>query len=96
MVRPGPLRFFSATALICGAVICYAQTYSTSITNSSGQSVPATTVVNPFAGSVPTKPVPGRMPLSLQDAINLGLKHNLGLLLSSADTRAPADCAGRH
>jgi outer membrane protein TolC len=28
------------------------------------------------------------MPLSLQDAINLGLKHNLGLLLSSADTRA--------
>jgi len=28
------------------------------------------------------------MSLSLQDAINLGLKHNLGLLLSSADTRA--------
>jgi len=28
------------------------------------------------------------MPLALQDAINLGLKHNLGLLLSSADTRA--------
>jgi len=43
---------------------------------------------NPFAGSVPTKLVPGRMPLSLQDAINLGLKHNLGFLLSRADTRA--------
>jgi len=28
------------------------------------------------------------MPLSLQDAISLGLKHNLGLLLSHADTRA--------
>jgi outer membrane protein TolC len=28
------------------------------------------------------------MPLSLQDAIHLGLKHNLGLLLSHADTRA--------
>jgi outer membrane protein TolC len=28
------------------------------------------------------------MPLSLQDAIDLGLKHNLGLLLSSAATRA--------
>ncbi|HST09563.1 MAG TPA: TolC family protein [Terriglobales bacterium] len=28
------------------------------------------------------------MPLSLQDAINLGLKHNLGLLLSHADTGA--------
>jgi outer membrane protein TolC len=43
---------------------------------------------NPFAGSVPTKLVAGRMPLSLQDAINLGLKRNLGLLLSRADTRA--------
>lgn len=28
------------------------------------------------------------MPLSLQDAIDLGLKHNLGLLLSRADTTA--------
>ena len=28
------------------------------------------------------------MPLSLQNAIDLGLKHNLGLLLSQADTRA--------
>jgi len=28
------------------------------------------------------------MPLSLQDAINLGLKHNLGLLFSRADTRS--------
>jgi outer membrane protein TolC len=37
---------------------------------------------------VPTKLIPGRLPLSLQDAINLGLKHNLGLLLSRADTRA--------
>ncbi|HUK48837.1 MAG TPA: TolC family protein [Terriglobales bacterium] len=37
---------------------------------------------------MPTKLVAGRMPLSLQDAINLGLKHNLGLLLSHADTRA--------
>ncbi len=37
---------------------------------------------------MPTKLIPGRLPLSLQDAINLGLKHNLGLLLSRADTRA--------
>jgi len=88
VVPSGALRLFSAAALICGAVICYAQTYSTSISNASGQSVPATTTANPFAGSVPTKVVPGRMPLSLQDAIDLGLKHNLGLLLSSADTRA--------
>jgi len=37
---------------------------------------------------VPAKLVPGRMPLSLENAIDLGLKHNLGLLLSQADTRA--------
>jgi len=33
-------------------------------------------------------PVPGRMPLSLEQAVDLALKHNLGLLLSRADTRA--------
>ncbi|MFZ0955866.1 MAG: TolC family protein [Candidatus Sulfotelmatobacter sp.] len=41
--------------------------------------------MSPFAGSVPAKLVPGVMPLSLQDAINRGLKQNLGLLLSHAD-----------
>jgi len=88
VVPSGALRLFSATALICGVVICHAQTSSTSVSYTSGQNVPGTTAANPFAGSVPAKPIPGRMPLSLQDAITLGLKHNLGLLLSSADTRA--------
>jgi len=82
------LRALCTKALICAAVTCHAQTYSTSISNASGQSVAATSATNPFAGSVPTKFIPGRMPLSLQDAINLGLKHNLGVLLSSSDTRA--------
>jgi outer membrane protein TolC len=85
VIPPRALRLFSAIGLICGAVICHAQTYSTSVSNASGQSVPVT--ANPFAGSVPAKLVPGRMPLSLQNAIDLGLKHNLGLLLSQADTR---------
>jgi len=84
----GPrLRVLCAAALICIRVMCHAQTYSTSVSSGSGQSIPAT-AANPFSGSVPTKLVSGRMPLSLQDAITLGLKHNLGLLLSSADTRA--------
>ncbi|MBV9339800.1 MAG: hypothetical protein JO159_02790, partial [Acidobacteria bacterium] len=74
--------------LIYASVMCYAQTNSTSVSNVSRQSAPATTVANPFAGSVPARLIPGRMPLSLQDAINLGLKHNLGLLFSRADTRA--------
>jgi outer membrane protein TolC len=82
------LRFLCARALICAAVMCQAQNYSTSVSAASAQGVPAGSPANPFAGSVPTKLVPGRIPLSLQDAINLGLKHNLGLLLSRADTRA--------
>jgi outer membrane protein TolC len=69
-------------------VFCQAQTYSTSGTSSSGQGIAVGTAPNAFSGSVPQQSVPGRMSLSLQDAINLGLKHNLGLLLSSAETRA--------
>lgn len=89
MLRSGAsLRVLCTKALICAAVTCHAQTYSTSVSNTSGQSVPATTAANPFGGSVPTKLVPGRMPLSLQNAVDLGLKHNLGLLLSQADTRS--------
>jgi outer membrane protein TolC len=38
-----------------------------------------------FSGSVPSQLVPGVLPLSLQDAIDRGLKQNLGLLLSSSD-----------
>jgi len=89
VVRTGALlRLLWAKTLICALVTCHAQTYSTSASGSAGQSIPAGSGANAFAGSVPTKLVPGRMPLSLQDAINLGLKHNLGLLLSRADTRA--------
>jgi outer membrane protein TolC len=40
---------------------------------------------NSFSGSVPSQLVPGVLPLSLQDAIDRGLKQNLGLLLSSSD-----------
>ena len=41
-----------------------------------------------FSGSVPSKLVPGVLPISLDDAINRGLKQNLGLLLSSQDVGA--------
>ena len=75
------------TALIFGAVVSCAQTSSDSVSNTSGQSLPAGNIANTFSGSVPIKPVAGRMALSLENAIDLGLKHNLGLLLSQADTR---------
>ena len=81
------LRLLCVKALICGAVICHAQN-STSVSNAPLQSIPATTTANSFAGSVPIKLVPGRMPLSLQEAITLALKQNLGLLFSRADARA--------
>jgi len=42
----------------------------------------------PFTGSVPAKPEPGVLHLSLQDAMDRGLKQNLGLLLSSENVRA--------
>jgi outer membrane protein TolC len=62
----------------------FAQTESSPPGNP-GQAIPGTGGVNLFAGSVPAKLVPGVVALSLQDAINRGLKQNLGLLLSHAD-----------
>jgi len=89
VVRTGaPLTLLCANAALWCAVLSHAQTYSNSVSLPSGQSNSTGTGPNPFVGSVPVKLVPGRMALSLQDAIDLGLKHNLGLLLSSADTRA--------
>jgi outer membrane protein TolC len=41
-----------------------------------------------FSGSVPSKLSPGVLSLSLQEAIERGLKQNLGLLLSGEDVRA--------
>ena len=80
-------RSLCVAALTCAAV-CLAQTYTTSASSTQGQGIPVTTGANPYAGSVPTKVVPGVFQLSLQEAIDLALKHNLGLLLSRADTRA--------
>jgi outer membrane protein TolC len=74
-----------AGVLFCGAATSVAQTEATS---SPGQSIPGTQGVSPFASSVPAKLVPGVMPLSLRDAIDRGLKQNLGALLSNADIRS--------
>jgi outer membrane protein TolC len=82
------IRLLCAASLILGALLSYAQTYPASVSGSATQSPPSGNAANSFSGSVPIKLVPGRMPLSLQNAIDLGLKHNLGLLLSQADTRA--------
>jgi len=76
-------------ALFCCATAGFAQTTEPSYAPSTpGQSIPGTQGASSFGSSVPTKPVPGVIPISLQEAIDRGLKQNLGLLLSSSDVRA--------
>jgi outer membrane protein TolC len=85
----GPGRtFLLAGVLLYGAAASFAQTGTTSSPGTPGQAIPGTLGVSPFAGSVPAKLVPAVMELSLQDAIDRGLKQNLGLLLSNADIRS--------
>ncbi len=58
---------------------------STGTSSSSNTSPAAPQAQGTFTGSVPSKLVPGVLPISLEDAISRGLKQNLGLLLSSQD-----------
>ena len=62
--------------------------YSTTTGNSSQHDNPGA-VLNqtPFSGSVPEgKAIPGVLPLSFRDAIDRGLRNNLGILLQSDST----------
>jgi outer membrane protein TolC len=74
------------------AVTAMAQTaYSAqpSETSSVSVSIPASVSERGFTGSVPEeKPTSEVMPLSFAEAIDRGLRHNLGLLLSQEDTLA--------
>ena len=54
----------------------------------SGQNPAPPQAQSSFSGSVPGKFVPGVLPISLEDAIDRGLKQNLGALLSSQDVQA--------
>jgi outer membrane protein TolC len=86
----GPCRtsLLLAAVLLSGAATSFAQTETTPSSSTPGQAIPGTLGVSPFAGSVPATPVPGVMPISLQAAIDRGLKQNLGALLSNADIRS--------
>jgi len=79
--------FLLVGIVMCGAATSLAQNGTTPGPSTPGQSIPGTGGVSTFAGSVPAKLVPGVMPLSLRDAIDRGLKQNLGLLLSHSDIR---------
>jgi outer membrane protein TolC len=81
-------RVFVFTGIVlCAAATCLAQSGTTSSPSTPGQAIPGTGGVSPFAGSVPEKLVPGMLPLSLQGAIDRGLRQNLGVMLSNADVR---------
>ena len=89
MFSCGPGRtFLLAGILLCAPATCPAQSGTTSSPSTPGQAIPGTGGVSPFAGSVPEKLVPGVLPLSLQGAIDRGLRQNLGVLLSNADIRS--------
>jgi outer membrane protein TolC len=91
-----PLALLSRAAvplLLAGLVLrvappIHAQSEVSTSASIPGQAIPGTNGVSPFAGSVPQKLIPGAVPLSLQAAIDLGLKQNLGALLSNADVRS--------
>ena len=75
--------FLLVPALFAWALASFAQTGS-----APGQTAPGAQGAGSFAGSVPSKPVSGVLPISLLEAIDRGLKQNLGVLLSSAETQA--------
>lgn len=80
---------FSASAQLASGPVTQAPSSSSS-QSTGGSSTPAAPAPNssPYQGSVPGNLEPGVLPISLQDAINRGLKTNLGLLLSSQDVQA--------
>ncbi|HEY0702906.1 MAG TPA: TolC family protein [Candidatus Acidoferrales bacterium] len=78
---------FSASAQLASGPVTQTPSSSSSQSTSSTPSAPSQST-SPYQGSVPGKLEPGVLPISLQDAINRGLKTNLGLLLSSQDVQS--------
>jgi outer membrane protein TolC len=88
-------RFRARQTLLVSAIFSALPTFSfaqatTSTTPASmpGQAIPGTQGSSSFSSSVPAKSIPGVIPISLQSAIDRGLRQNLGLLLSTADIGA--------
>ncbi len=79
------LPFLFAELVLWAASPIHAQSEASTGPSIPGQPIPGITGVSPFAGSVSQKLISGVIPLSLQTAIDLGLKQNLGALLSNAD-----------
>ncbi len=74
--------------LFIAAFIAAPFSIAQSSATSSSRLSPQAQGASPFSGSVAVEPVSGVLHLTLQDAIDRGLRQNLGVLLSSADTQA--------
>ncbi len=99
MITSGRTKTLILAILLCSSTYAAAQTTSSmggysasqsgmeSGTAASSASMQEATGQNPFLGGVPPGPAqPGVLPLSLTDAIDRGLRYNLGLLLSDQAT----------
>lgn len=90
--RSAGLWSILACALLLAAAPAHAQAgaaaASTSSSNSSSAPIPTPVAAQgDYSGSVPSKLEPGVLQLSLQDAMDRGLRQNLGLLLSEQNVR---------
>src|SRR5579863_8400150 len=89
-----PLRSFAARVLLAvvflfaAVAMPAAQTAITSVPATPQPSLSGAQAGSAFTGSVASEPVAGVMRLSLREAIDRGLKQNLGVLLSNADIRS--------
>ena len=97
MIRRWAILFVAlAISLFVGPTTVRAQSPSSTISGpnygagagTAGLTNSATQSESPYSGSVPGKLVPGVLQLSLQDALDRGLKQNLGLLLSNESIRS--------
>jgi outer membrane protein TolC len=88
--------FFPRTLIVLMVLLGYAvssfaqsdQSTSEPPPSTPGGAVPGTQGVSPYGGSAPSKLVDGVLEISLQDAIERGLRQNLGALLASADIQS--------
>ena len=83
--RPGRRVVLVGLFLYRSAMLAQTETKPAS---TPGQAIPGTGATSTFSGSTPDQVVSGVLPLSLQEAIDRGLKQNLGLLLSNTNIRA--------
>jgi outer membrane protein TolC len=86
-------RFLNKVKLLSAAAACLAVTGATWAQQPKPEELPQAPTPNPAVmqladGVTVERATPGAMPLSIDDAIDLGLKHNLGILLQIQNQRS--------